>query len=227
MEYQYRCWDIPAKKKVYGESPVFIFDPENAANRLPPDPDYNIARERWAFCPPRLKAMFVRAFTEGFSHPERRVTEGEWQNLFRSLKDSIITCPACHAENFTNGDSRGVFCWHCRQTLARPPFLIIHRPGGDTRLALSPGTNILARHLAPAAINENNSRVIGTVVRHPTIGGAAGIRNQSSSSWQVVFPDGSRADVAPGRAVPLNRGTTITMDGVQVQIQLQRTGLTS
>ncbi len=69
MEYQYHCWDIPSKKQVYGITPVFVFDPDNPANRLPEDPDYAVARKRWELCPPELKAMFIRAFTEGLTKP--------------------------------------------------------------------------------------------------------------------------------------------------------------
>lgn len=214
MEYRFHCWDIPAKKRVYGESPVFVFDPENLANRLPEDPDYDTARERWAFCPQKLKNMFTRAFTDGIIHPERRVTEGEWQNLFLELMDGIVRCPHCHAENFTDSAASQYTCWHCHRTGALPPYLLIQRPGGDTCRALSLGATILSRHIAAITGSDDGSRIIGTVVSHPKIKNAAGIRNQSHTTWLVAFPDRTMANVLPGRAVPLNHGTTITMDGV-------------
>ncbi|HNX17371.1 MAG TPA: protein kinase [Methanoregula sp.] len=214
MEYQYHCWDIPAKKQVYGTSPVFVFDPDNPANRLPQDPDYSIARERWKLCPPELKAMFIRAFTEGLKNPVRRVTEGEWQNLFLSLKDRMVSCPHCHAENFACITGSGVSCWHCKRIIAPPPFLLIERPGGNTRLTLTPGTVLQSRHIAPTAAADDGSQEIGRVVPHPSIPGAAGIRNLSPVSWKAVFPDGTTVDVPSGRALPLNPNTSITIDGV-------------
>ena len=123
MEYRFHCWDIPAKKKVYGESPVFVFDPGNPANRLPPDPDYATARERWEYCPPDLKETFIRVFTDGLQDPDRRVTEGEWQNLFSGIKDRIVICPRCRAENFALPDGTMPSCWHCRSPIAPPPLL--------------------------------------------------------------------------------------------------------
>lgn len=218
MEYRFHCWDIPAKKKVYGESPVFVFDPENPANRLPPDPDYSLARERWQYCPGDLQELFIRAFTDGLHDPNRRVTEGEWQNLFSAIKDRIVSCPACRAENFTGPDGRTAPCWHCQAAIPLPPCLKIPRLSGELTVALSNGTTIRRRHLPLSPVNDDGSEILGRVVPHPSIPGAAGIRNLSRDPWQAVFPDGNRTAVPPHRAVPLNPGTTITIDSVTLTI---------
>lgn len=218
MEYRFHCWDIPAKKKVYGESPVFVFDPVNPANRLPPDPDYALARERWQYCPPDLQSLFIRAFTDGLHDPNRRVTEGEWQNLFSAIKDRIVSCPSCRAENFTAPDGSTGPCWHCDTPLPLPPLLKIQRPSGELTVALSNGTTIRRRHILLSAVNDDGSEILGRVVPHPSIRGAAGIRNLSPAAWQALFPEGNRITVPPGKAVPLNPGTTITIDGVTLTI---------
>jgi DNA-binding helix-hairpin-helix protein with protein kinase domain len=217
-EYRFHCWDIPAKKSVYGESPVFVFDPDDTSNALPRDPDYETARERWAYCPQALKDMFIRAFSEGARDPDRRVTEGEWQALFSSLKDSIVTCPKCKAENFFNGNEKNGRCWHCQEKLVSPPVILIRRPGTETRLAISLGTTIRRRHIASSSLQDDGSEIIGTVVAHPAIAGACGIRNNSGIIWQCTFPDGRITDVPPGRAVPLNPGTEMRIEGVLLTI---------
>ncbi len=218
MEYRYHCWDIPAKKQVYGIAPVFVFDPGNPANQLPNDPDYAIARDRWEICPPELKVMFIRAFTEGLGNPGRRITEGEWQNLFVSLKDRLVPCPRCRAENVIAEGQSNLTCWHCHSTIPPTPFLAVRRPGGNSRLALSLGATIRSLHITPGAGQDNGTQEIGRVVPHPSIPGAAGIRNLSGSTWKVTFPDGTTADVSPGRAVPLNPKTSITIDGISCTI---------
>jgi DNA-binding helix-hairpin-helix protein with protein kinase domain len=222
MEYRFHCWDIPAKKKVYGESPVFVFDPIDRSNSLPADPDYATARERWNRCPPLLQETFIRAFTDGLADPDRRVTEGEWQNLFSVLKDSLATCPKCRAENFPGPAREQAQCWHCGTGLVTPPSLLIQRPGGDTRLALSLGTTIRRRHIAPSSAVDDGTVIVGTVVPHPSVPGAAGIRNNSSGTWHCTFPDGSSTEVTFGRAVPLNPGTSLLIDGVTILITQQQ-----
>jgi DNA-binding helix-hairpin-helix protein with protein kinase domain len=218
MEYRFHCWDIPAKKKVYGESPVFVFDPFNRSNALPDDPDYATARERWEYCPPAIRETFIRAFTDGLDDPDRRVTEGEWQAVFSRVKDSIMTCPQCRAENFSDSNQKIIRCWHCHKSLVSPPALLIHRPGNETRLALSLGTTIRRRHIAPSSPQDDGTGIIGIVVAHPLIPGAAGIRNSTTDPWECRFPDGSNTDVPPGRAIPLNPGTTLRIDGVTLTI---------
>jgi serine/threonine protein kinase len=218
MEYQFYCWDIPAKKKVYGESPVFVFDPENPANALPRDPDYATAKERWHYCPQELQETFIRAFTDGLVDPNRRVTEGEWQNLFSRIKDSIIVCPKCRGENFSGTNGERVKCWHCHTPLVSPPAIIIQRTGGDICLLLSLGATIRRRHIGQSSANDDGAAIIGTVVPHPVIAGAAGIRNNSSGIWHCRFSDGTTTDVPPDRAVPLNPGTEIKVEGVTITI---------
>jgi DNA-binding helix-hairpin-helix protein with protein kinase domain len=223
MEYRFHCWDIPAKKKVYGETPVFVFDPCNPSNTLPPDPDYAIARERWGYCTRDLRTAFIRAFTEGLADPGRRVTEGEWQNLFSELKDRIIPCPKCGAENISCRD-RPTDCWHCHHPISPPPTLIIRRPAGETQIALGLGSRILRRHISSSSAQDDGSANVGILVPHPTIRGAAGIRNETAAPWHAAFPDGSSLEVPPGKAVPLNPGVIITIEGISMTIAAPKTG---
>jgi hypothetical protein len=222
MEYRFHCWDIPAKKSVYGESPVFVFDPDDRSNALPRDPDYETARERWEYCPQPLKEMFIRAFSGGVRDPDRRVTEGEWQALFSLLKDSIVACQVCRAENFLDRDKEDQQCWHCGEKLVSCPEILIRRQGPEIRVALSIGTMIRRRHIASFSPQDDGSEIIGTVVAHPGIPGAAGIRNNSSVIWQCTFPGGSTTGVPQGRAVPLNPGTEIRIEGATLTITAPR-----
>jgi serine/threonine protein kinase len=226
MEYRFHCWDIPAKKKVYGETPVFVFDPDDASNRLPQDPDYAIAKERWAYCPEELRDTFTRAFTEGLRDPDRRVTEGEWQGLFSRIKDRIAGCPRCKAENFAGPDGHVPPCWHCHTGIIPPPVLSIRRTSGNIPLLLSLGTTLRKRHISSATPMDDGAEVVGKVVPHPSIAGAAGIRNLSKDPWQITFPDGRITDVPPDRAVPLHPGTTIRIEGIELVILATEPGVT-
>ena len=207
MEYEIRAWDLPAKKKVYGTTPVFVFHPTDNRNELPNDPDYATARKRWNYCPGVLQEYFLEAFMTGLVNPASRVSESRWESLFLQLADNIIPCPACQAHNLWDPASPALTCWHCRRPVALPPKLMVVHPGGKNYLLLRDAAKILRRHVDPYA--PDGETVIGEVVRNPNNPQVWGIRNLTASPWSAVMPDGTAKDIPPQRAVPINPGIKI------------------
>jgi DNA-binding helix-hairpin-helix protein with protein kinase domain len=216
-EFELRVWDIPAKKKVYG-SPIFVFDQKDRSNAVPEDPDYETAGLRWAICPRSLQDLFTRAFTQGVRDPTRRVTEGEWQRLFRQLEDGITGCPRCRAENIWEPGQAALSCWHCGSPVILPPKLVIHLPTGDHYLLLTGKKSLLRRHLSPGAREEQEAVEVGQVVPHPKNPSVWGVRNLTDTPWKVTFPDGKTMEVGKERSVPLHPGTCLEMDSVSAEI---------
>lgn len=216
MEYQIYVWDLPAKRRIYGETPVFIFDPTDKRNSLPNDSEYNTARQRWLYCPPPLQALFTRAFTDGLHYPAQRVTEGEWQCLFLQLKDSVITCPTCQAENLWGAGQTTLNCWHCQTTLSIPPKLAFQCANGRYTMLLTQNTQLFQRHIQP--LSETPNTVIGEVVQHPNNPDMWGIRNLTQIKWTAKFPDGNTKLIEPQRAVPLNLGLKLNIGGTEAEI---------
>jgi DNA-binding helix-hairpin-helix protein with protein kinase domain len=219
MEYQFRNWDQVAKKKVYGKDPVFVFDPKDRRNQLPGDPAYVGAGKRWAQCPTALKDLFVKAFTVGLTEPGRRVTEGEWQSLFLQLKDGVISCSHCKAENIWNVNMMALNCWHCGKTTAIPPRLVISHPGGKHFVLLSKGAKLFKRHIDQAAA-EDALMVLGEVVQNPANPQIWGIKNLTKTPWTGTLPDGSTKEYVPQKAVPLNPGIKLNIGGTTAEIQI-------
>ena len=216
-EFQVRSWDLPAKIRIYGEEPVFVFDPQDESNRLPDDPDYNTARRRWEQCPKAIKELFVKAFTVGLHHPEQRVTEGEWQRAFLRLADGMVYCPACAAENIWTLDPAPCTCWHCRTVITPPPRLVVKHPTRGTHLF----SLVLGKQLSTLFTNpeeEENARPFGEVTQHPTNPKIWGIRNLTGHTWHARFPDGSRKEVAPERSAPLTIGMELDFEGLSGEI---------
>jgi DNA-binding helix-hairpin-helix protein with protein kinase domain len=93
------CFDLDARVKLFGKEPVYIFDPNNASNRpVPGIHDNAIAFEK--VYPTFLKKLFEKAFTTGLHDPQHgRVTENEWKASMVQLRDAIIYCHHCNAEN--------------------------------------------------------------------------------------------------------------------------------
>lgn len=218
LEYQFHSWDLPAKMRVYGKSPVFVFDPDDTSNRLPNDPDYATAGKRWSFSPPSLRSLFTRAFTVGLRDPARRVTEGEWQNLFLQLNDGVVACSQCQAENLWEPLISTLTCWHCARAVAIPPRLMIAHASGKYPVMLSKGARLLQRHVNPHAIESEAFAVIGQVVQNPANPQVWGIKNLSSGPWKAQLPDGSAKEYLPQKSVPLNPGIRLLFAEVAAEI---------
>jgi hypothetical protein len=218
MEFRLRVWDLPAKRRVYGEQPVFVFHPTDSRNRLPEDPEYATAKKRWYYCPASLREMFCRAFTTGLSDPKRRVTEGEWQREFLQLRDSLVPCASCHAENFDEFGVTALRCWHCGTPISPHPKLAVRHAAGVHYLTLSEGTKILRRHLSTPWQEEESEVVLGEMTRHPQLPGVWGIRNLSPQSWKAIPARGDPVEISPQKAVPLNPGFRILIEGSEVEI---------
>ncbi len=217
LEYRFHSWDLPAKKRVYGLTPVFVFHPSDDRNRLPADPDYATARKRWEYCPKSLKALFTRAFTIGLTEPVNRVTEGEWQRLFLQLKDGGIACSNCHAENLWEPGLTALNCWHCTEPIPLPPKLVFTHASGKHYVLLRKDATILERHINHIA-EADASKVIGQVVQNPANPHVWGIRNLTNTPWTATLPDGTMVEVAPQKARPINAGLQLNIGGTVAEI---------
>jgi hypothetical protein len=100
-----------AGDRLYSE-PLFIFDEHDQSNA--PDPVVHAnALAAWSVYPTRLHALFRRAFGPGLHDPTRRVTDSEWRQEMLSLRESIVHCPTCKAENFLDAGAWPQRCWVC------------------------------------------------------------------------------------------------------------------
>jgi serine/threonine protein kinase len=76
------CMDAKHEKKIYGENPVFIFDPDDNSNR-PVQGLHKGAINNWPSLPPCTQEMFIKAFSKDvLANPANRIIEQEWLRLF-------------------------------------------------------------------------------------------------------------------------------------------------
>lgn len=218
IESQIRSWDLPAKKRVYGEQPLFVFDPEDRRNALPHDSDYATPRRRWDLCPPSLKEHFTRAFTVGLREPVSRVREGEWQELFLQLGDNVLPCPSCRAENLWDEGLAELSCWHCGTGIPIPPRLHLEVASMRRVLLLAPEFQLLERHLTAGAPDEKGFTLRGQVVQNPERPDVWGLRNLTQAPWSGKFPDGSTKEIPPGRAAVLQAGVELKLGSCTAKI---------
>jgi len=209
LECAVHCWDMPAKKRVYGDQAVFIFDPRDVSNR-PNDPDYRSVHKAWEMMPPTLRELFVEAFTTGLREPARRVTEGQWQQAFLQLFDGHLQC-ACGTDNLWDPKTTGLKCWHCQRSLELPPRLRVETSGAPYYLLLTPGVQLLGHHLKPSGGRHEVPELLGEVVQNPAKPTQWGLQNRTGQLWTLQQPGGSVQTVPPNRSAPLILGAKITI----------------
>ena len=202
-EAEIRCLDRPAMDRLYGNAPLYIFDPKDQSN----GPVRGIHDNPIAFRPiyPRLLLeAFERAFTVGLSDPHGRTRESVWRNVFGRTRDLLMNCGSCGAQGFFDPDAQGpVPCWRCRKPRAAPMRLMLR----GAPVVLQVGTKLGAHHVQHDPFNYQT--VQAEVTAHPTLPGQLGLKNHSSDAWTVLRPDGTVADVPPGRNAPLVAGNRV------------------
>lgn len=204
-----KCLDLPAMNKLYGTEPIFVFDPANDTNR--PMPGYHDnALAFWSLYPQFVRDLFVEAFTDGIHDPQARVRESEWRAAMVHLRDAIIYCPHCGAENFydverlkASGGHPGT-CWSCNGDLVLPPRIRID----DAIVMLNFDTKIYPHHVDNRKLYDFK-KPIAEVNQHPKDPSIWGLRNLSDEKWVITTNDGTIMDVESGRSARIAVGTQI------------------
>lgn len=207
-ELDYPCLDRDAEGDLFGDRPLFVFDPADDANA--PDPvEHQTVLANWAIHPDPVKRLFVQAFGEGIRDPQRRVRESVWRATLARLLDAVRTCDACGRENFS-GPGVPTTCWGCSAALPPPMRLVFPH----TELALGAGTRIYRHHVAK---DYDYERTVGEVTRHPTRD-VWGLRNTGSTTWEARIPGREPTVIEPGQAVALVPDTVLRLGGVEARL---------
>lgn len=215
-----RCFDLPAMTKLYGTDPVFVFDPNNDSNRPLPGYHDNVIAF-WPIYPQFLRDLFTRSFSQGLHDPVHgRVRESEWRAAMVRLRDSIIYCPHCAAENFYDADVLAAGgspapCWACGKEVPTPPRIRINKQV----VMLNYDTKLFPHHLDSERLYDF-AQPAAEVTRHPTDPNIWGLKNLSQEKWVSTTAEGSVKDVEPGRSVTLAAGTKISFGKSEGEIRL-------
>jgi DNA-binding helix-hairpin-helix protein with protein kinase domain len=198
--------DLAAARQLYGDEPVFIFDPDNDSNRPDPTAHAN-ALLLWPFYPEFVQELFTRAFTDGIKDPSHgRVGESEWRAALSRLRDCVARCASCSASSYVDPRAAGapVVCWNC-QTALQPAYLDLST---GAALVVSEEAQLLRHHVelgSPYGFSE----VVGVMRPHPSRAGYLGLANRSTRPWQTMRAGREPVEVPPGATVGLSAGTVI------------------
>lgn len=212
------CFDEAAEKRLYGKSPLFVFDPADDSNA--PDPmEHTTVLATWDAAVGTLQELFRRSFTIGLHDPAARVRETEWRNALRSVLDSVVECASCGRQNMTepgeNPPSRA--CWGCGTHLMLPPRLTVTTPPprAQHHIRLRRGARVHAHHLLPEPTRHefSDASLVAELVEHPSKPGRFGIKNHSKDTWTGTRSDGTPQQIGPGQTVPLRSGLELDLGG--------------
>ncbi len=193
MELAVRCLDEPARRKLYGEDPVFIFNPTDQRNR--PDPiEHTAALMTWPLYPSGLQQLFQQTFGPGMSNPGQRALTGQWLEALGAALDQRQICPTCGAEHFGTQPS----CWHCAQPLQGTAAL--RTTNGQVLICAG---NTLHRHHFNRLEAPRLDQPIGEIVSHPDHPSLLGLQNLSDQVWQATTSAGQPLPVQPGKTCNL------------------------
>lgn len=206
MELDIHCLDEPARRRLYGEDPVFIFDPSDARNR--PDPQVHVAALlTWPIYPPELQKLFLQTFGPGLKNPSHRVLTGQWQEALSLTLDHCQVCQACGQENFRSQQNPPPPCWDCGVEM--PPPLVLHVPSGT--VVSSVGTTLHRHHFDPLQ-PPHFDQLLAEVVPHPSDSRILGLRNCGDSPWRVTLVQGRSVQVDPDKSCNLSATAELLTD---------------
>ena len=197
LELQIRCLDEPARIRLYGENPVFIFDPADASNR--PDPVAHPAPLlTWPIYPPQLRQLLEQTLAEGARDPGRRAYTGQWLRALSRCLDQRGLCPHCGQEVFPEPGEPGR-CWDCGGDLPVMPRLLM---AGGAVLA-QPGNALHAHHFQPLQA-ERLDQPLARIEAHPQRVDLLGLKNLSADPWTAVLSRGEEVVIPPLRSGSLS-----------------------
>ncbi|MEU5692308.1 hypothetical protein [Actinosynnema sp. NPDC020468] len=204
-EARIHVFDAAAMKRIYGDDPVFIFDPVNKTNRPVGGVHVN-APIFWQLYPQEIRDVFTQVFTDGMADPGLRPSFGTWERALFSAFDAIFACDNCKRENFYTAGNPGAACWGCRRVFRTPPRLVLD---GKQVVVLNPDTQLFARHLAVKDGTAVVGQALAKLAKHPTQD-LYGLKNLTDSQWYAT-PPGAAATrpISPGQSIALRQGTQI------------------
>jgi len=180
--------------ELYGSSPIFIFDPDNATNRpvkgIHPNPI-----KLWPLYPDFLQEAFIKSFAQGMSNTNLRLPENEWQKVLVRLRDVLLQCPSCKEDIFLNHFQKGntIKCSN-GHSFSYPLNLKL----GNYNIPLFPGVKLYACHTR--AGNDDYSTVTGEVIMNKNNPSLWGIKNLCDDSW---YMEAEEKKIDNGSVIPI------------------------
>ena len=214
------CMTPTYERQIYGSNPVFIFDPNNDANRPIRGVHVNAIR-MWPQLPDYLREAFVQSFSkdamtykpDSKTYAAPRVIEQGWLNVLIRFRNCIVPC-TCGNEEFVSG---GKFvCSACGKKL---PLASSIRTSRCTVPAF-PGVQIMRMEIENCS-DEQAIIPIAEVVAAPGRERdpyGYGVKNVSREIWRCTTSTGQQRNLQPGEMMPAKPGIKVATSKGQFEI---------
>jgi len=205
-------WDIDffglkAAQKIYGEDPVFIFDPKDKRNK--PHPVNNKSSIAcWSIIPKYIQELFIEAFShEALHNPKSRIIDKVWLEAFIRLRTEVLECDC--KEIFYADALRAAQCPYCKKSHKFPNYLKL----GIYNIPLHSRTL-----LYDCFFDLDQKDYLSYSGKVTEKNGVLGLENTSEKTWIVYDPDGKQSEVQPGKTMKIIKERKIDFAGTTAQI---------
>lgn len=198
------CLTEELERKFYGSDPVFVWDAANDSNR-PVRGVHTNEIKLWPLYPDFVRKTFEKAFSHEVmvgNDTTHRVIEKEWQEVFTTLRDLTVKC-SCGSETFIDPSQQTCRCINCGKSLERPPILKVKK----YQAALAPGKKIYACHVQYDSDDFKEAR--GEVISSRNNPAVLGLKNDSSTTWEAILPNGTSKGYPSGQVIKIGKGMKI------------------
>jgi serine/threonine protein kinase len=195
------CMDARSEKRIYGEAPVYIFDPNDLSNR-PIAGLHRGAFGRYPFLPKYLQEIFAKSFSKDALHNgDHRIIEQEWLRVFIRMRGEVYKC-AC-AEVYFADPVDPNHCPKCGQKAHIFGYLKTARYA----LPIHQKTRLYACHTQKDSddFQTLTAQILET-------GGGFRLKNLSNRQWSAE-ENGIKTGIAPNADLVLKKGMTIDFGG--------------
>ena len=214
------CMTASIQTIVYGQKPVFVYDPSDKSNRPIRGVHVNAIR-MWPALPDYLRAAFERAFSKEAmtynpatkSYMAPRIIEKEWLDILIRFRNSIVPC-SCRNEEFVNDGN--YVCSGCGKKL---PIASSIRTAHHTVPAY-PGVSILRMEMENCSDDQAIFPIAEVISApgKPTDPYSFGIKNVSKDIWRCTTSTGQQRNLQPGEVMPAKPGIKVFAGKGQFEI---------
>lgn len=195
------CLNDAIERHVYGENPIFIYDPNKDSNRPVHGIHANVIN-RWPLFPEFFRQAFIESFDEEvLKNPNKRKSDNDWVHILTQLRSQTIT-HTCGNETFVDLDKTFSICFNCQKSIEKPLILTI----GKQRVALYPKMKIYANQTSTL---DDIFSVSGEVVINKNNPNIWGLMNRTANTWKAVYPNGKELEIKPDTGLPIYKNVEI------------------